>query len=79
MNNNYNVDYIPKQSRINKNKREIVVKRRIKRIKIKWVLLLLFIFIGIILYSLYKIFNWGVDNKKTSDITKRIEEVTNVV
>lgn len=80
-----NIQYIPKHSRstINKKnkkvKRQIVVKRKRRRIKIKWVIVLLIIFIGIILYSLYKIFNWGVDNKRTSDITKKIEEVTEVV
>lgn len=79
MGHKYKVDYIPKHSRKNKNKREIVVKRNIRRIKIKWVLLLLFIFVGIIIYSLYKIINWNVDNKKTSDITRKIEEVTEVV
>ena len=79
MEKKYKVDYIPKHSRKNKNKREIVVRRKVRRVKIKWVLFILFIFIGIIIYSLYKIFNWNVDNKKTIDITKKIEEVTEVV
>ena len=81
--NKYNVDYIPKHSRINKKgnkvKREIVVRKRIRRIKIKWVLVLLFIFIGTLFFSSYKVFNWGVDNKKTTNVTKKIEEVTEVV
>ena len=78
-NDEFDEDYIPKHSRKKNNKREIIVKRKRRRIKIKWVLLLLFIFIAIILYSLFKILNWGVDNKKTSDITKKIEEATEVV
>ena len=82
-NNKYNVDYIPRHSRINRKnnkvKRKVVVRRRRRRIKIRWVVVLLFIFIGTLSFSLYKIFNWNVDNKKTSDITKKIEEVTEVV
>lgn len=78
-NNRYNIDYIPKHSRRNNNKREIIVRRKRRRIKIKWVLLLLLLIIGVIVYSLYKIFNWGIDSKKTENITKKIEEVTKVV
>ncbi len=78
-NNRYNIDYIPKHSRRNNNKREIIVRRKRRRIKIKWVLLLLLLIIGVIVYSLYKIFSWGIDSKKTENITKKIEEVTKVV
>lgn len=36
-------------------------------------------FILVFLYSLIKIFNWGVDNKRTSNITKEIEKVTEII
>ena len=76
-----NMQYIPKHSHSanNKIKKQVVVKRKKRTIRIKWIIVLLIIFIGIILYSLYKIFNWGVDNKRTSDITKKIEENISVV
>lgn len=85
MNNKFNVDYIPKHSpssinkKNNKIKREIIVKRKRRRIKIKWVIVILLFFVGVILFSLYKILGWGIDNKKTEDITKKIEEITEVV
>ena len=85
MNNKFNVDYIPKHSpssinkKSNKIKREIIVKRKRRRIKIKWVIVIPLFFVGVILFSLYKILGWGIDNKKTEDITKKIEEITEVV
>ena len=85
MNNKFNVDYIPKHSprtvnkKNNKIKREIIVKRRRRRIKIKWVIVVLLFFVAVILYSTYKIVNWNVDNKKAETITKKIEEITEVV
>lgn len=77
-------EYVPKHvgGSINNKKpkkRVLLVRRKRRKVKIKWIVFLLFVFIAIILYSLFKIFNWGFDNKKTSDITKQIEEVTEVV
>ena len=40
--------------------------------------ILLVIFVFIFLYSLFKILNWGMDNKRTSDITKEIVKTTEV-
>ena len=68
-------EYTPKHL----DRKKIIVRKKRRRLKTKWVILLLVIFVVIIIYSLYKIFNWGIDNKKTSDITKEIEEVTEVV
>jgi len=78
-------NYIPRHSREyvkvknNKVKKVIVVKKKKRRIKIIWVIFLLIIFIVIIIFSLFKIFKWNVDNKKTEEITKVIEENTAVV
>ena len=76
-------EYIPKHalSHINEDKEEkeiVVVKKKKRRLKIKWVIFILIIFVAGGLFSLYKIINWGVDNKKTSDITKKIEESVTV-
>ena len=60
-------------------KRVVRKKKKRRRLKIKWVILLIVIFIGIVVYSLFKIINWGIDNRETSDITKKIEDSTNVV
>ena len=58
-------------------------KRRRRKTKNNVVLVLITIIISFFsttfVFGLYKIFNWGIDNKKTSDITKNIEETTEVV
>lgn len=62
-----------------KEKKVVIVKKKKRKLKIKWVVFLLVIFSIGSLFSLYKIINWGVDNKKTSEITKKIEEITDIV
>lgn len=62
----------------NTSKQLVVIKRKKRRIKIIWVIVILLVFIAILLYSLFKILNWNMDNKKTSDITNKIDEITTV-
>lgn len=51
-----------------------------KRIIRALLLLLVFIFLCCLLvYSLVKIINWNFDNRKTKDVTKKIEEILEVI
>ena len=59
-------------------KQLVVVKRKKRRIKIIWVIVILLILIFILLYSLFKILDWNIDNKKTGDITNKIEETIKI-
>ena len=82
--NDEDSNYIPKHSqtlinRKNNKKKRVVVKRKRRRKNNKWLIFLIFIFIGIIVFSLFKIIKWNEDNKKTDEITKIIEVATEVV
>ncbi len=73
--------YIPKHSQTlmnKKNKRVVIVKRKRRGVKNTWVIVLLCIFVIVIIYSLLKIYMWNVDNNRTTDITKKIEKITDI-
>ncbi len=73
--------YIPKRSQTlmnKKNKRVVIVKRKRRGVKNTWVIVLLCIFVIVIIYSLLKIYMWNVDNNRTTDITKKIEKITDI-
>lgn len=92
MNDDNNEDYVPrhakgeyKKKRVNdyndemsfdiKNKKNLYEKDR----KFSIGYIFIFIFLVIIGYSLYHVVLWGFDNKKTSDITKKINDDVEVV
>lgn len=66
---NNNKNYVPRHAYKKK-------KRRLR----KWVLLVSFLVFGSILYySLYKIINWNIDNKNSSEIIDNINSNINVI
>ena len=68
------INYIPKHVSLKDKDKVLKPKRK----KSKFIFAIIFFFLIMMFYSGYKVFNWGIDNKKTNDSIDKINEIVDV-